>query len=105
MKPLIAALALINLTACAGLYDTIYNDNWNYSDLNKDGQLSRQEWSVYMQDRNNKTAQELGYIDKSEFDGIAFKTADKDKNGFISRAEYDRYVKEAITNSYYPAKK
>ncbi|WP_338479585.1 hypothetical protein VRB67_03750 [Pseudomonas trivialis] len=109
MKPILVACALIavfvNTTACGGLYNTIYNDNWDYSDRNKDGQLSRQEWNLYMDGRYVKTATELGYSNKSEFDEIAFKTADKDTNGFISRSEYDRFVDEAKTRNYFPTKK
>ncbi|MFL1491057.1 EF-hand domain-containing protein [Pseudomonas antarctica] len=96
---------LLNITACAGLYNTTYNDNWDYSERNKDGQLSRQEWSIYMDDRYVKTATERGYANKSEFDDAAFKTADKDTNGFISRPEYDQFVSEATTNSYFPTKR
>jgi hypothetical protein len=109
VKPILATCALIaacvNITACESLYNTIYNDNWDYSDRNKDGQLSRQEWTIYMDDRYVKTATDLGYSNKSEFDDAAFKTADKDNNGSISRPEYDRFVKEATTNSYFPTKR
>ena len=109
MKPILVTCALIavvvNTTACGGLYNTTYNDNWDYSDRNKDGQLSRQEWNLYMDDRYVKTAAELGYSNKSEFDDAAFKAADKDNNGFISRPEYDRFVSEATTNGYFPAKR
>lgn len=109
MKPHLVTCALIavvvNTTACGGLYNTTYNDNWDYSDRNKDQQLSRQEWSVYMDDRYVKTATDLGYFNKSEFDSVAFKVADKDDNGFISRPEYDRFVVEATTHSYFPTKR
>ncbi len=109
MKNLLVACALIalfvNITACEGLYKTIDNDNWDYSDRNKDGQLSRKEWSLFMDDRYVKTATELGYSNKSEFDDAVFKTVDKDNNGFISRPEYDRFTNEATSNSYFPTKR